>query len=131
MAVLSTMQYIPTEVDTATMHLMQSVHAHGQSNIEDGIVTCSSTLNESMPSASQLTHDSLSSTPTSANGYMAVTSSSAVTGIHVDHKHSSAPTDGETVWFCSECFNGPMGNWYNACPCCGHQYCSSCKVEQT
>jgi hypothetical protein len=47
-----------------------------------------------------------------------------------DHSHRITPSDGEVVWFCHECHNGPMGGWYTSCPICSHQCCGFCTVEE-
>ena len=40
-----------------------------------------------------------------------------------------APVDGETVWFCSVCNDGPYGAWQVNCQGCQHKKCGSCLVE--
>ena len=37
---------------------------------------------------------------------------------------------GETVWFCSECNDGPISCWVNVCVVCSHQICGYCRVEE-
>ncbi|KAJ8113637.1 hypothetical protein OPT61_g4271 [Boeremia exigua] len=128
MAVLSTLQSIPTEVDTATMHLTQFVEAQDSfSNDQDlyprsgtpDIVTVTGSAHGSFSSISDFPKDSTTNA-----------SSFGMTNNQMDHEHGGALVDGETVWFCSECGNGPMGTWYTACPCCNHGYCGYCRVEQ-
>lgn len=48
---------------------------------------------------------------------------------HGGHQHDSAPSDGDTVWYCSICGDGPMGAWNPTCASCGHAYCGACTVE--
>ena len=36
----------------------------------------------------------------------------------------------DAVWYCSNCGDGPMGPWGEACDNCGHTYCSACTVEK-
>lgn len=38
-------------------------------------------------------------------------------------------TDGNQVWFCSACGEGPYGTWYSACVACGHGRCDNCTIE--
>ncbi|KAF1849172.1 uncharacterized protein K460DRAFT_365082 [Cucurbitaria berberidis CBS 394.84] len=45
--------------------------------------------------------------------------------------HENAPSDGDVVWFCSSCGDGPIGSWQVCCPVCTHQKCGGCRVEQT
>jgi hypothetical protein len=35
------------------------------------------------------------------------------------------------VWFCSECGEGPSGNWQNQCASCEHIRCEFCGTERT
>jgi hypothetical protein len=44
--------------------------------------------------------------------------------------HLIAPMDGEKVWYCSECKDGPYGDWQNSCQSCHHSKCKSCSVEE-
>jgi hypothetical protein len=44
--------------------------------------------------------------------------------------HAIEPVDGETVWFCSACNDGPYGAWQSSCQICQHTKCSSCRVEK-
>ncbi|KAF1838197.1 hypothetical protein BDW02DRAFT_565233 [Decorospora gaudefroyi] len=46
------------------------------------------------------------------------------------HDHMTSSMDGEKVWYCSNCRDGPFGDWQNICQCCGHQRCSSCWEEK-
>lgn len=57
--------------------------------------------------------------------------SSIIADHHMDPQHSSAPCDGNMVWYCDNCGNGPMGTWYSACTGCGHYRCGGCTVEET
>lgn len=52
------------------------------------------------------------------------------TGIHGDGYYGTDPSDGHTVWYCSDCGDGPMGTWIPACTACGHSLCGSCTVEK-
>ncbi|KAF2622900.1 hypothetical protein BU25DRAFT_425377 [Macroventuria anomochaeta] len=126
MAVLSTMQPIPTEIDSATIHMAQPID---QDFGKQHIAPRSSALITFMTPVIDLSLDTLPSTP-SLHEITANTSSFIIADNHMDHQHGSAPSDGETVWYCSNCGNGPMGTWYTACPCCNHPYCSACTVEQ-
>ncbi|ENI00889.1 hypothetical protein COCC4DRAFT_34200 [Bipolaris maydis ATCC 48331] len=46
--------------------------------------------------------------------------------------YTSAPIYGApTVWFCSACRDGPIGEWQNVCTACNHQRCLACTVEKT
>src|SRR5690242_2327187 len=130
MAVLSTLQYIPSEVDTASTCLVQFIEARGPFNSSNSDAMRAEMSNISLAPTSQLTHDSHFSAPHSAADFMSVASSSVVVDVQVDHQHGRTPTDGEEVWFCSDCGNGPMGTWYSACPCCGHVFCGYCKKEE-
>jgi hypothetical protein len=47
------------------------------------------------------------------------------------HDHMSAPTDGSSVWYCSNCRDGPLGDWQNVCTSCSHVKCGFCTVEHT
>ncbi|OAL51709.1 hypothetical protein IQ07DRAFT_598538 [Pyrenochaeta sp. DS3sAY3a] len=47
-----------------------------------------------------------------------------------DH-HLGAPADGETVWYCSNCGDGPYGSWQPSCQNCTHAKCTSCRVENS
>jgi len=42
----------------------------------------------------------------------------------------SAPADGDYVWFCSQCGDGPIGSWQAVCVSCDHHKCSSCTAEK-
>jgi ankyrin repeat protein len=33
-------------------------------------------------------------------------------------------------WYCSECFDGPSGNWQARCQACDHKRCKGCRVEK-
>ncbi|KAH7355641.1 hypothetical protein BKA66DRAFT_475278 [Pyrenochaeta sp. MPI-SDFR-AT-0127] len=57
-------------------------------------------------------------------------SESGVLQLHLCQS-SIQPYEGEVVWYCSECREGPMPNWQDACPCCYHQKCDSCTVVST
>jgi len=46
------------------------------------------------------------------------------------HGGGSAPADGDVVWFCSECGDGPIASWQNACVSCNHQKCCACRDEK-
>ncbi|KAJ4984429.1 hypothetical protein SVAN01_10064 [Stagonosporopsis vannaccii] len=130
MAVLSTLKYIPTEADTATTHLAQSSEAYSSFNSSKSNVVPFKTSNISVAPAAQFTHGQTLSTLNPADDLKSLTSLSAVDDIPGNHQHSGAPMDGEMVWFCSDCNNGPMGTWYGACPMCGHVYCGYCKLEE-
>jgi hypothetical protein len=41
-----------------------------------------------------------------------------------------APVDGPEIWFCSECGDGPLGDWFEQCTSCDHIKCIYCKVEK-
>ncbi|KAF3048612.1 hypothetical protein E8E11_000310 [Didymella keratinophila] len=43
--------------------------------------------------------------------------------------HGNNPSDGETVWYCSECGHGPASTWNPCCANCGHTFCGGCPVE--
>lgn len=49
---------------------------------------------------------------------------------YADH-NLGAPVDGETVWYCSACGDGPYGSWQDHCQNCTHAKCTSCRVENT
>ncbi|KAH7361136.1 hypothetical protein BKA66DRAFT_471395 [Pyrenochaeta sp. MPI-SDFR-AT-0127] len=48
--------------------------------------------------------------------------------IRTGHLFGGALTDGETVWYCSICEDGPYGSWQPVCQNCSHQKCGSCTV---
>lgn len=48
---------------------------------------------------------------------------------HDDHQYGSAPCDGPSVWYCSQCGDGPTADWNPTCANCGHAYCGFCTVE--
>jgi hypothetical protein len=48
-----------------------------------------------------------------------------------NHNQGGAPCDGEKIWFCSACGDGPTSAWQNCCVTCGHVRCSECKIEET
>ena len=48
---------------------------------------------------------------------------------HYQREHG--PTDGDQVWFCSNCGDGPYGIWQNVCTKCSHGKCGNCRVEET
>ena len=52
------------------------------------------------------------------------------TGFHGDNYYGTDPSDGHTVWYCSNCGDGPMGTWITACTACGHYPCGACTVEK-
>jgi hypothetical protein len=52
------------------------------------------------------------------------------TGIYGDNYYGTDPSDGHTVWYCSDCGDGPMGTWIPACTACGHSLCGACTVEK-
>jgi hypothetical protein len=56
--------------------------------------------------------------------------SNSMSGDNMPYNHGPAPTDGETVWFCSECGDGPIGSWQASCPSCYHTICGSCRHEK-
>lgn len=47
-----------------------------------------------------------------------------------NHYSAHGPQDGEKVWFCSECGDGPYGMWQNCCQRCPHKKCNKCRVEE-
>lgn len=70
-----------------------------------------------IPSADLLASDIVS---TSHDGYH---------GMHSDNYYNE-PCDGNTVWYCSACGDGPIGSWNPCCQVCGHAYCGACTVEK-
>lgn len=46
-----------------------------------------------------------------------------------DDHYGNAPCDGDTVWYCSSCGDGPMASWNPCCANCGHACCGACPVE--
>ena len=52
-------------------------------------------------------------------------------GMHSDNYYGLEPCDGNTVWYCSACGDGPIGSWNPNCTSCGHVYCGACIVEKT
>ena len=34
------------------------------------------------------------------------------------------------VWFCSNCYDGPIGDWQSVCVNCMHQKCCACRFEE-
>ena len=56
-------------------------------------------------------------------------SASLVGDCQIGHNHSSSPSDGEEMWYCSECGDGPMAIWNPCCANCGHAACPTCTVE--
>jgi hypothetical protein len=59
-----------------------------------------------------------------------IPSNNSVTGDrHIDQAYSSGAYDGDTVWFCCCCRDGPHGSWQNVCTNCGNPKCGSCTVE--
>jgi len=51
--------------------------------------------------------------------------------INMQNNHGPAAADGDLVWFCSECYDGPISYWQAICVQCSHQKCGSCRVEET
>ncbi|KAF2014488.1 hypothetical protein BU24DRAFT_423422 [Aaosphaeria arxii CBS 175.79] len=49
----------------------------------------------------------------------------------IEHNPYSPLVDGDKVWYCSSCNEGPIGSWQNVCAICGHQKCSNCKEEES
>ncbi|KAH6644221.1 hypothetical protein C7974DRAFT_439482 [Boeremia exigua] len=116
MAVLSKILNIPTEVGTATMYMMQSVGAHGSFGNKDNssIDGRIGTPDMSASTATEFMGGTFS--PTLGPADMFITSTGGgVTDNHMDHQHGSAPSDGDTVWYCSNCGDGPIGGWNNHC----------------
>lgn len=51
--------------------------------------------------------------------------------MHSDNYYGNEPCDGgSTVWYCSDCGDGPIGSWNPNCTSCGHVYCGACIVEK-
>ncbi|CAI6300424.1 unnamed protein product [Periconia digitata] len=40
------------------------------------------------------------------------------------------PQDGELIWFCGSCGDGPIGIWMPACCACNHTRDGCCRVEE-
>lgn len=57
--------------------------------------------------------------------------SNSISDINMQHNYGPAPTDGELVWFCSGCGDGPISFWQTICVVCSHPRCGSCSVEET
>jgi len=55
----------------------------------------------------------------------------SIPDLNMQYNHGPAATDGSLVWFCSECYDGPIGYWQSQCTACSHQKCNSCRVEET
>ncbi|KAF1922794.1 uncharacterized protein M421DRAFT_349029 [Didymella exigua CBS 183.55] len=51
--------------------------------------------------------------------------------VYGDGNHDGAPVDGPKVWYCSECGDGPIGEWQVSCQNCGHAACGACTIEST
>lgn len=58
-------------------------------------------------------------------------SASSIGDLHMDHYHGSSPSDGEKVWYCSECGDGPIASWNPCCANCGHATCYACTFEES
>ena len=44
---------------------------------------------------------------------------------------ASTKYSGDVVWFCSNCYDGPISGWQDVCVACLHVKCGSCRVEET
>ena len=51
--------------------------------------------------------------------------------LNMPNDHGSTPADGDVVWFCSDCYDGPISGWQVVCVNCSHQRCSACREEET
>jgi len=56
--------------------------------------------------------------------------SNSISDTSTHYNHGSAPADGEQVWYCSACGDGPISGWQNVCVVCSHQQCGSCTFEE-
>ncbi|KAF1922795.1 uncharacterized protein M421DRAFT_349034 [Didymella exigua CBS 183.55] len=124
MAAFSKSASIEVDVAPTHRHYLGLQHFHRD---ESPMSVCS------MPAASVLDTAWFSrraSDGPSAYTVVGSSSSPVVADRHMDHHQSAAPSDGNTVWYCSSCNNGPMGTWYTACTSCGHHYCAYCTVEE-
>lgn len=48
---------------------------------------------------------------------------------HMNQAYGGSACDGDTVWFCCCCRDGPHGAWQNVCTNCGTAQCGSCIFE--
>jgi rubrerythrin len=118
-----------TEVDIATMPLEEPTSLSNSTYDEEELTSSSAMPAVPMPSTAQFASSAFSIETSAIHDFIKDSSSLIIFNQSMDHQHSSAPYDGDTVWYCSNCSNGPMGTWYNACPSCGHQQCYQCTVE--
>jgi hypothetical protein len=61
-----------------------------------------------------------------------VVSPAGSAGCRSSKKHlpfGTAPMDGEKVWYCSACGDGPFGSWFAQCISCDHHKCTYCTEE--
>jgi hypothetical protein len=43
---------------------------------------------------------------------------------------SNNRAEGSTIWYCSECGDGPYGGWHDHCVICNYVRCKSCIEEE-
>lgn len=60
-----------------------------------------------------------------------VSAPNSIPDLSMQYNNGSAPTDGELVWYCSGCNDGPIAWWQSVCVVCSHQRCGQCNVEET
>jgi len=108
--------------DSTSSHCFRSTHYHHD-------ITASSANESAIPSVLHRGEAALPIGPLFGQDHASLPTSISDPSMHYDH--GSAPVDGEQVWYCSGCGDGPISIWQNVCVLCSHQICSSCKVEAT
>lgn len=122
---------IPTELDKGSLHLQESTGSYSLIHDEERLNSSSTTASTPMLSAATPTPTTYFYGTSSIHDIFVGSSFSTVGDNAVDHQNNTTPSDGEVVWYCSDCGDGPLGSWYSACPMCNHKRCGGCTVQST
>ncbi|KAF3033628.1 hypothetical protein E8E12_003512 [Didymella heteroderae] len=125
----SSSSFISTDIKGATTSPQNCLDLQALNNVNEGIASPSAVSAVPIRDTASLSFASYSASD--PNTIIDGPSSFMVADQQLYHHHGTAPCDGDTVWFCDNCGNGPMGTWYSACTDCGHYRCGGCIVEET
>jgi hypothetical protein len=127
-------KFILTKVETAIMYSQDSLiprllNDDGESLKHPSAVPASSAVPaRSMPAAAHSSTAFIQ--PSHVRDIINGPNISAIGDHRMEHQHHGEAYDGDTVWYCSNCGDGPIGSWNTVCTSCGHQICGGCTVEQ-
>jgi hypothetical protein len=112
-------------------HILSASHSHSEFEYSDMTVAISSNTTALPPSILHTNNVALPIGRLFGQDHVHYGLSSHDSPFDASEKydHNAAPTDGDWVWFCSNCRDGPIGGWQPQCVNCNHVRCGSCTIE--